>query len=83
MTVKATRHSKTPAQRAQETVDVLQRRLDRVRAAKDGLETQVRVLVTEERIVAKRLDYAKASPDLPGSDLPAGRLPGPRPTSSP
>ena len=51
MTVKATRHSKTPAQRAQETVDVL--------------EQQVRDLTVELAAVTKRLDYAKASPDLP------------------
>jgi len=77
MTTKATRHTKTPAQRAQEQVDILQRRLDRVRAAKDGLETQVRVLVTEERIVAKRLTYAEASPDLPQKLMPAPRAPHP------
>ena len=78
MTAKATRHTKTPAQRAQETVDVLERRLAKIRTAKDALEKQVRGLVIDEIAVSKRLDHAKANPDLP-----AGRLPGPRPTSSP
>jgi len=74
MTDKATRHSKTPAQRAQETVDILERRLAKIRTAKDALEKQVRELVVDEIAVSKRLDYAEASPDLPQK-----RLPGPRP----
>ena len=65
MTAKATRHSKTPAQRAQETVDVLTRRVAKIRAAKDALEKQVRALVIDEIAVAKRLEYALANPDLP------------------
>ena len=78
MTVKATRHSKTPAQRAQETVDVLQRRHAKLLAQRTALEKQAINLATELEVVTKRLDYAKASPDLP-----AKTLPGPRPTSSP
>lgn len=78
MTAKVTRHSKSPAQRAQETVDILQRRQVKIAGQKGVLEQQVRKLTAELEAVTKRLDYAKASPDLP-----AGRLPGPRPISSP
>jgi hypothetical protein len=78
MTVKATRHSRTPAQRAQETVDILTRRRNKLTEQKNALERQARNLAPELEAVTKRLDYAKASPDLP-----AKTLPGPRPTSSP
>jgi hypothetical protein len=78
MTVKATRHPKTPAQRAQETVDVLTRRRNKLTQQKNALERQARNLAPELEAVTKRLDYAKESPDLP-----AKTLPGPRPTSSP
>jgi len=77
MTAKATRHSKTPAQRAQETVDVLTRRQVKIAGQKGILEKQVRDLTTELEAVTKRLDYAKASPDLPAKTLP------PHPISSP
>ena len=65
MTTKATRHSKTPAQRAQETVDILQRRQVKIAGQKGALEAQHKALVAELEAVTKRLDYAKASPDLP------------------
>ena len=65
MTTKATRHSKTPAQRAQETVDILTRRLAKIETHKSALEVQTRALAVEHEAVTKRLDYAKASPDLP------------------
>ena len=78
MTTKATRHPKTPAQRAQETVDVLERRLAKIRTAKDALELQVTNVKVDEINVQKRLDYALANPDLPKK-----LLPGPRPTNSP
>jgi len=65
MTTKATRHSKTPAQRAQETVDVLQRRHAKLLSQRTALEKQAVVLASELEAVTKRLDYAKASPDLP------------------
>ena len=65
MTTKATRHPKTPAQRAQETVDVLTRRLAKIRTAKDALELQVTNVKVDEINVQKRLTYAEASPDLP------------------
>ena len=77
MTTRATRHSKTPAQRAQETVDILQRRQVKIAGQKAALEKQVRDLAPELDAVIKRLDYAKASPDLPAKTLP------PRPINSP
>ena len=64
MTTKAVRHSKTPAQRAQETVDVLTRRRNKLTEQKNALERQARNLAPELEAVTKRLDYAKASPDL-------------------
>jgi len=65
MTVKATRTPKTPAQRAQETVDVLQRRLAKIKAAYDAIQKQARDLAPELDAVQARLTYALASPDLP------------------
>jgi len=75
MTAKATRHPKTPAQRAQETVDVLDRRLAKILAAQEALNVQARALAPDITAVRKRLDYAKASPDLlvklaPGQKVP-------------
>jgi hypothetical protein len=78
MTTKATRHTKSPAQRAQETVDILQRRQVKIATQKAALEQHARDLAIVLDIVQKRLTYAEASPDLP-----AKTLPGPRPTSSP
>jgi hypothetical protein len=65
MTTKATRHPKTPAQRAQETVDVLTRRGAKLLSQRVALEKQAVVLASEIEVVTKRLDYALASPDLP------------------
>jgi chromosome segregation ATPase len=70
MTTKATRHSKTPAQRAQETVDILQRRLAKLMAQRTALEKQVAGLASEIDAVQKRFTYAGASPDLPAKTLP-------------
>ena len=75
MTAKATRHSKTPAQRAQETVDVLTRRLTKIRAAKDALEAQALKLAPELDAVAARLTYVLASPDLPPTKPPGPQSP--------
>ena len=71
MTDKATRHPKTPAQRAQETVDVLTRRVAKIRAAKDALEAQALKLAPELDAVSARLTYALASPDLAAPNPPA------------
>jgi cell division protein FtsB len=65
MTAKATRHPKTPAQRAQEQVDVLTRRLAKIKAAYDALQKQARDLAPELDAVQARLTYALANPDLP------------------
>jgi hypothetical protein len=65
MTTKEPRTVKTPEVRALEQVALLERRLAKIRTAKDALEKQVRELATEERAVQKRLDYATANPDLP------------------
>ena len=65
MTTRATRHSKTPAQRAQETVDILQRRLVKITTHRTALEKQAVVLASEMATVQARLTYAEASPDLP------------------
>lgn len=74
MTDKAPRAVKTPQQRAQEAVDVLNRRLAKVMKAKADLERQARDLIPELDTVQKRLDYARASPDLapehPGEETP-------------
>lgn len=54
---------KTPQQRAQEHVDVLERRLAKVMKAKAHLEQQARDLIPELDAINKRLEYARASPD--------------------
>ena len=64
MTVKATRHAKTPAQRAQETVDILGRRLAKIGVQKVASEHQTDALAREFDVTQKRLTYALASPDL-------------------
>ena len=81
MTVKATRHPKTPAQRAQETVDILGRRHAKLLSQRTALEKQAVALASELETVTKRLDYAKASPDLlpikpPGPQAPPDPPPG-------
>lgn len=76
MTDKATRHPKTPAQRAQEQVDILTRRLAKITTAKAALEASARDLALYSDVVQKRLTYAQASPDLPAPKQAA-------PTSSP
>jgi hypothetical protein len=62
---KATRTTHTPAEKATEAVNVLQRRLDKLNKAKAAFELQA--LEVEPQIVAmqKRLDYALSNPDLP------------------
>jgi len=65
MTTKATRHPKTPAQRAQETVDVLTRRLGKIKVQKSAVEVHARALAVEHEAVETRLTYALANPDLP------------------
>lgn len=63
-TKKEPRKSKTPYQRAAETVKVLERRLERIRLSKDKLETQHRAIIAEEKATQARLDYARTNPDL-------------------
>ena len=75
MTAKATRHSKTPAQRAQETVDILHRRLLKIAAQKIALEHQTDDITLQFDVTQKRLDYAKASPDLPAKKAPGPQTP--------
>lgn len=65
-----TRQVKSPAQRAQETVDVLQRRIAKLRKQKADLEKQARDVNPEISAVQKRLDYALANPDLPKQPEP-------------
>jgi hypothetical protein len=78
MTVKATRHPKTPAQRAQEQVDILQRRLAKIGIQKIALEHQVHDITTQFDVTQKRLTYALGNPDLPAKPTTA-----PRPISPP
>lgn len=65
-----TRQTKTPAQRAQETVDALQRRLtklrDKARAAREEAEAHDHAAQETQA----RLDYALKNPDLPAQPKP-------------
>jgi hypothetical protein len=65
MTAKATRHTKTPAQRAQEQVDILQRRLTKIETQKIALEHQTDDITLQFDVTQKRLTYALSNPDLP------------------
>lgn len=66
------RKARTPAERAQEAVDVLSRRLGKLRQQKAIFERQARDLTPEIEAVTKRLEYAKANPDyVPPKAMPA------------
>lgn len=70
MTTSPARKTKTVETRAQEAVDVLDRRLTKIRTTKDVHEAQVRALAQDEIAVQKRLTYAQANPDLPEQRTP-------------
>jgi len=76
-----TRKTKSPATRAQETVDVLTRRLAKIGIQKVANEIRSVDIARQHEATQKRLTYAEASPDLPQKLLPAPRAP--HPTSSP
>jgi uncharacterized protein involved in exopolysaccharide biosynthesis len=60
-----TRQTKTPAQRAQEAVDVLHRRLTKLRAKRQEATDQVEAYSQEIAETDGRLAYALQHPDLP------------------
>ena len=57
--------TKTAETRAQDAVDVLTRRLAKITAQRSTLEGRAVHLAAEHAAVSKRLEYAKANPDLP------------------
>lgn len=59
---------RTPAERAQETVDVLQRRLARIEDRHGDLNAQLMDLAADIEATEKRLAYAQANPDLPAQE---------------
>ena len=60
-----TRTVKTPAQRAQEALDVAQRLVDRLSEKVDHLEVQHYEAKEALRSATKRRDYLRENPDLP------------------
>lgn len=62
---KAPRQSHTPAERATEAVNVLQRRLDKLTKSKAAFELQALELEPQIEAMQKRRDYALSNPDLP------------------
>lgn len=78
MSTRRPRQVKTPAQRAQEAVGVLERRLVKLRAKNKDLDEQVKTVRTEIGEVEKRLAYARKHPDLPTN--PGGPITGPSTT---
>lgn len=65
---KAPRATHTPAERATEAVNVLQRRLGKLTTSKAALELQALELEPQIEAMQKRLDYALSNPDLPPSE---------------
>lgn len=64
-TPKATRTTHTPAEKATEAVNVLQRRLDKLVKTKSALELQALEMDPQIEAMRKRLQYALSNPDLP------------------
>ena len=64
-TPKAPRSTHTPAERATEAVNVLQRRLDKLTKSKAALELQALELEPQIEAIHRRIDYALSNPDLP------------------
>ena len=61
---KEPRQSKTPHQRAFETVKVLERRLERIEAAKTKLNAELKIVQADLEATTTRLAYARQNPDL-------------------
>jgi predicted nucleic acid-binding Zn-ribbon protein len=70
-----TRNVKSAATRAQEQVDVLTRRVTKLKATKADLEKQAHNLAPEIDAVQKRLDYALQHPDLPSQTTTGTQAP--------
>jgi hypothetical protein len=62
---KAPRQSHSPAEKATEAVNVLQRRLDKLTKSRAAFELQALELEPQIEAMQKRLDYANTNPDLP------------------
>ena len=76
-TAKRTRGTKTPAQRAQEALDVAERRVTKLDAALQKLIQEQRAVAAELEDAARRRDYAALNPDLPQTtDTPPAVVPG-------
>lgn len=65
MTATTPRRTKSPQQRAQETLGTAQRTRDRLHKQARKQRTALEVLDRELRDAEARLDYAKKNPDLP------------------
>lgn len=59
------RNRKSPAQRAQEALDVAQRRVDLLRDQRNKAESTMKRLDSDLFRAKARLEYVKANPDLP------------------
>lgn len=64
-----TRQTKTPRQRAEETLGVAQRRVDRLTAAVEHQRAVLQVYETELDEAKARLDYARRDPALDPKQL--------------
>jgi len=62
---RAPRTTHTPAQKATEAVNVLQRRLNKLTKSKAAFELQALELDPQIEAMQKRLDYAMSNPDFP------------------
>lgn len=72
-----TRKAKTPGQRAQEALDVEERRVTKLTKQRDRLRTELDAVSAERDRAVVRRDYLKQNPDLilgvPDRDAPARR----------
>lgn len=60
-----TRQTKTPAQRAQEALDLERRKRTRLRKKVDTMRAELALLETELETTEKRVEYLANNPDLP------------------
>lgn len=68
-----TRQTHTPAERAQNALDIEQRRVDRLTAARDEHKGRMQHAEQELTAVVRRRDHLAQSPDLPQAPDPALR----------
>lgn len=65
MTRDTPRQTRTPAQRAQDAIDVLERRIARLTEKRDAAHAEAQTYAADISANESRLAYARQHPDLP------------------